>query len=37
MNKNYAIKETEENTWVMLNENEGVVDTITKDIKYDIM
>ena len=35
MNKNYAIKETEENTWVMLNENEEVVDTITKDIVVD--
>ena len=37
MNKNYAIKQTEENTWVVLDENEEVVDTITKDIKYDIM
>lgn len=23
MNKNYAIKQTEENTWVVLDENEG--------------
>ena len=32
MNENYVIKQTEENTWVILNENEEVVDTITKDI-----
>ena len=35
MSKNYAIKQTEENTWVMLNENEEVVNTITKDIVVD--
>lgn len=35
MNKNYAIKQTEENTWVVLDENEEVVDTITKDIVVD--
>ena len=35
MNKNYAIKQTEENTWVILDENEEVVDTITKDIVVD--
>lgn len=32
MNKNYAIKQTEENTWVVLDENEEVINTITKDI-----
>ena len=35
MNENYAIKQTEENTWVVLDENEEVVDTITKDIIVD--
>ena len=35
MNKNYAIKQTEENTWVVLDENEEVIDTITKDIVVD--
>ena len=35
MSKNYAIKQTEENTWVMLDENEEVVNTITKDIVVD--
>ena len=35
MNKNYAIKQTEENTWVMLDENKEVIDTITKDIVVD--
>lgn len=35
MDKNYAIKQTEENTWVILDENEKVVDTITKDIVVD--
>lgn len=35
MSKNYTIKQTEENTWVMLNENEEVVNTITKDIVVD--
>lgn len=35
MNENYVIKQTEENTWVVLNENEEVVDTITKDIVVD--
>ena len=32
MSKNYVIQEREENTWVVLNENEEVIDTITKDI-----
>lgn len=35
MNKNYAIKQTEENTWVVLDENEEIVNTITKDIVVD--
>ena len=35
MNENYAIKQTEENTWVVLNENEEVINTITKDIVVD--
>lgn len=35
MNENYAIKQTEENTWVIFDENEEVVDTITKDIVVD--
>ena len=35
MNKNYAIKQTEENTWVVLDENEEVVNTITRDIVVD--
>ena len=35
MNENYVIKQTEENTWVILDENKGVVDTITKDIVVD--
>lgn len=32
MKKDYVIKQTEENTWVVLNENGEVVNTITKDI-----
>lgn len=32
MSKNYIIKQTEENTWVVIDENGEVVDTITKDI-----
>lgn len=32
MNENYAIKQMEENTWVVLDENEEVINTITKDI-----
>ena len=32
MNKNYVIKQMEENTWVILDENEEVVNTITKDM-----
>lgn len=35
MNENYAIKQTEENTWVVLDENEEVINTITKDIVVD--
>ena len=35
MNKNYAIKQTEENTWEVLDENEEVVNIITKDIVVD--
>ena len=35
MNKNYAIKQTEENTWVILDENGEVIDAITKDIVVD--
>lgn len=35
MNKNYAIKQTEENTWVILDENKEIVNTITKDIVVD--
>ena len=35
MNKNYAIKQTEENIWVVLDKNEEVIDTITKDIIVD--
>lgn len=32
MKENYIIKQTDENTWTVLNENEEVVKTITKDI-----
>lgn len=33
MSKDYIIKQTEENTWVIIDEeNEKVIDTITKDI-----
>lgn len=28
---NYIIKQTEENTWIIINEDEKVIDTITKD------
>ena len=35
MNENYAIKQTEENTWVILDENKEIVNTITKDIVVD--
>lgn len=35
MKENYAIKQTEENTWVVLNENAEVINTITKDIVVD--
>lgn len=31
MSKDYIIKQTDENTWVIINENEEVVNTITKD------
>lgn len=32
MSKNYIIKQTEENTWIIIDENGEIVDTITKDI-----
>ena len=32
MNREYVVKQTEKNTWAVINENEEVVDTITKDI-----
>lgn len=35
MNREYIVKQTEENTWVIINENEKVVNTITKDTVID--
>lgn len=33
MNRDYIIKQTDENTWVIIDEEDGkVIDTITKDI-----
>lgn len=33
MNKDYIIKQTDKNTWVIIDEEDGkVIDTITKDI-----
>ena len=32
MNRTHIVKQTEENTWVVIDENREVADTITKDI-----